>query len=89
MLSVDVSFKGLGAVLIQDDKPVVYGSRALTEIQKRYSQIKKLLQFRVDVLNSMIMCMDTVCWLNRTISLWKGFSRNQFYLHLQDCKDSC
>lgn len=28
-------------MLIQDDKPVAYGSRVLTETQQRYSQIEK------------------------------------------------
>jgi hypothetical protein len=41
LLSVDASSKGLGAVLIQDEKPVVYDSGALTETQQRYSQIEK------------------------------------------------
>ncbi|CAC5402739.1 unnamed protein product [Mytilus coruscus] len=40
-LSVDASSKGLGAVLIQNQKPVGYASRALTQTQKRYPQIEK------------------------------------------------
>ena len=30
---------GLGCALIQDDKPVCYASRALTEAESRYSNI--------------------------------------------------
>ena len=37
VLTVDSSSKGLGAAIIQDDKPIAYAS----ETQKRYSQIKK------------------------------------------------
>ena len=40
-LSVDASFKGLGAVLIQDNHPVAYASRALTTCQQLYAQIEK------------------------------------------------
>ena len=39
----DASKKGLGAVLIQDDKPVIYASRALTEMEQSYSNIEREL----------------------------------------------
>ena len=35
----DASRKGLGAALLQDHKPVVYASHALTETETRYAQI--------------------------------------------------
>ncbi|CAG2214759.1 unnamed protein product [Mytilus edulis] len=38
---VGASSKGLGAVLIQNQKPVAYASRALTQTQQRYPQIEK------------------------------------------------
>lgn len=41
VLSVDSSSKGMGAALMQEGKPVAYGSCALTETQQRYSQIEK------------------------------------------------
>uniref|UniRef100_A0A146LC45 RNA-directed DNA polymerase n=1 Tax=Lygus hesperus TaxID=30085 RepID=A0A146LC45_LYGHE len=42
-LSVDASSVGLGAALLQVGKPVAYASKALTEVQKRYSQVEKEL----------------------------------------------
>ena len=40
-ISGDASSNGLGVVLLQDGHPVAYGSRALTETQKRYAQIER------------------------------------------------
>jgi hypothetical protein len=40
-LSVDASSKGMGAVLLQNDRPVAYASKALTSCQQNYSQIEK------------------------------------------------
>ena len=37
------SKKGLGAVLLQESKPVIYVSRALTETEQRYSNIEREL----------------------------------------------
>ena len=42
-LQCDASDKGLGAVLMQDDHPVAYASRALRDPETRYAQIEKEL----------------------------------------------
>ena len=39
----DASEKGLLAVLLQDEKPVIYASRILTETKQRYSNIEREL----------------------------------------------
>ena len=40
-VQVDASSQGLGACLMQGGQPIQYASRALTETEKRYSQIEK------------------------------------------------
>lgn len=39
-IQCNASGKGLGAVLLQDSKPVSYASRALTDTETRYSAIE-------------------------------------------------
>ena len=42
-LQVDACKTGLGAVLIQEDRPVSYASRAMTDARKRFAMIEKEL----------------------------------------------
>ena len=43
MLNVDASIKGLGAVIMQDGKPVAFGSKTLTTCERRYANIEREL----------------------------------------------
>ena len=40
VIQCDASGKGLGAVLLQDSKPVCYASRVLTDAETRYAPIE-------------------------------------------------
>ena len=43
VLSVDASKSGLGATCLQEEQPIAFASRALTECETRYAQIEKEL----------------------------------------------
>ena len=43
ILQVDASMKGLGAVLIQDDKPIAFASKALTDVEVKYENFEREL----------------------------------------------
>lgn len=40
-LEVDASQKGLGIALVQDNRPIAFGSKTLTDCQSRYSNIER------------------------------------------------
>ena len=40
-IQCDVSSKGLGAVLLQEGRPIAYASRSLTSSEQRYAQIER------------------------------------------------
>jgi len=42
-ISYDASPTGLGGVLLQDERPVAYASRSLTDAESRYAQIEEEL----------------------------------------------
>lgn len=41
VMSVDCSSEGVGACLLQDQKPIAYASKALSNCQKSYAQVEK------------------------------------------------
>ena len=43
VLNVDASSKGLGAVILQDGKPIAFGSKTLTTSERRYANIEREL----------------------------------------------
>ena len=43
MLDVDSRCKALGAVILQDGKPVAFGSKTITTCEKRYANIEREL----------------------------------------------
>ena len=43
IIPLDASMNGLGCTLIQDEKPVCYDSRGLTETESQYSNIEREL----------------------------------------------
>ena len=55
MIQCDAAKKGLGAVLLQESKPVMYVARAITEMEQRYLNIERELLaivFALERLNS-------------------------------------
>ena len=53
----DASSTGLGAVLLQEGRPVAYSSRAMTETETRYAQIEK------ELLSIVFACKQFHCYI--------------------------
>ena len=56
-IQCDASSTGLGAVLLQDGRPVAYSSRALTDTETRYAQIEK------ELLSIVFACKQFHCYI--------------------------
>ena len=76
-IQCDASKKGLGAVLLQESKPVMYMSRALTETEQRYSNIERELLaivFALERLNHYTLA--ELLQFRVTISLYKVYGKS-------------
>lgn len=71
-MQCDASEKGLGAALLQDERPIAFASRALTETETRYAQIEKeLLAVLFGLEKSMLILSGDQSMPNQTTSLWR------------------
>ena len=43
VIRVDASLRGIGAVLLQDNKPISFASKSLTDVEQRYANIEREL----------------------------------------------
>ncbi len=74
---MDASAEGLGAVLLQEGQPVAFGSRSLTECQKRYAQIEKeLLAIVYAARSSISISMVRQFKWRRIISPWRQYLKS-------------
>ena len=56
LLEKDTSSKGMGAVLLQDQRPIAYASKSLTATQQNYAEIEK------EMLAIVFGCQKVVFW---------------------------
>ena len=76
VLQTDVSIKGLGACLLQEERPAYFASKALTEAQRGCMEIElESLAMAWAMVNSTTFFMPTTSPLRQTRNHWK-----QFYL---------
>ena len=74
-LQVDASEVGLGAVLLQDSKPIAYISKLLTPANKRYANIEKeMLDVLLGCLNTITICMIGSLHVSQTINYRSPFN---------------
>ena len=74
-LQTDASKKGLGAVLLQNSKPVMFASRALTGSERNYQNLeRKCLATIWAWKNSTTFCMERSSHWKQIKNLWSQFT---------------
>ena len=82
VIESDSSDVGLGAVLMQSDRPIAYASRTLTNTERNYAQIEKevlSLVFAAERFEHYILGKSKVVMLREITNPWKRFSKSQSY----------
>ena len=79
--------KGLGAVLLQEGRPVIYVSRTLTPAEERYSNIERELLGLVFGMERLpITFMANQHEFRQITNRWKRFGRKVLLQQAQDYK---
>ena len=76
IIQTDASMKGLGCVLLQDGRPVIYASRSLTPAEQGYSNIERELLgvvFALERLHQYVYGYTVVVQMDHLplVSIWK------------------
>lgn len=85
-LSVDASAEDLGAVILQEGQTASYGSRSLTDCQKRYAKIVKVL---LAIVYGCEKCHQFLCvHVESDHKSLEVYSRSCFSMHQPDFRES-
>ena len=90
VLQTDASIKGLGACLLQDEKPVYFPSKVLTDTQKGYVAIELeslAIAWAMEKFHHFISYMQAISFLRLTKSLLKQFCQKVSTKQHPDCKE--
>ena len=90
IISCDASQSGLGALLLQDGKPVAYASRALSSAETRYAQIEKELLavvFAFTKFHQYVYSKDVI--VESDHKPLEAILKNLWLQHHQDYRECC
>ena len=89
-ISCDASQSGLGAVILQENKPVAFATRALTDAETRYAQIEKELLVVVFSFNKFHQYVyGTEVTVESDHKPLEAITKSSHQQLHQDCKECC
>ena len=89
ILQADASSTGLGATLLQDQKPIAFASKTLTDTKSRYANIERELfavVYRCEHFHTYLLA---VLWQNQTTSPWSLYRWKNLVSAPQGYKECC